>query len=131
MHHLSSTRVLTCFAAVLIAAKALAAEPLSDPTQPYGNHDAPRAPSIRTEKTLQLEAILHGAQRRVAIINGQLVHEGDRIDHNVIELITPTSVRYAANGQQHTLHLSIASLPATQLSIRPVAMTQLVKDGQP
>ena len=107
------------------------AESLVDPTQPYNARSPSRVDGPRAVATLQLEVILHGSQRRLAIINGQLVHEGDRIANNLIEAITPTSVRYSCQGKQHTLSLSSASLPEKQLSIRPANLTQLVKDGQP
>ncbi len=110
---------------------AASAEPLVDPTQPYNARSASRVDGPHAAATLQLEAILHGSQRRLAIINGQLVHEGDRIANNLIESITPTSVRYSCQGQQHTLSLTSASLPEKQLSIRPANLTQLVKDGPP
>lgn len=119
-----------CFCLLNMGAIA-SAESLVDPTQPYNARSTSRTERPRAAATLQLEAILHGSQRRLAIINGQLVHEGDRIANNLIEAITPTSVRYSRQGQQHTLSLSSASVPEKQLNIRPANLTQLVKDGPP
>lgn len=116
---------------LLSIGNAMSTEALLDPTQPYGERSAPRASSTPAPTPLQLEAILHGSQRRLAIVNGQLVHEGDRIANNLIETITPTTLRYSTQGQQHTLSLAGAILPVAQLSIRPATLTQPIKDNQP
>ncbi len=125
--------VLSC---TFVLNNALSAEPLFDPTQPYGQpYGEPTAPHLTNTRAapapLQLEAILHGSQRRLAIVNGQLVHEGDRLAGCLIEAITLTSVRYSTQGRQHTLTLAGAILPVAQLSIRPTTFTQPTKDNQP
>jgi hypothetical protein len=109
----------------------MSAEPLLDPTQPYSERSVTRANSKVAVAPLHLEAILHSDQRRLAIVNGQLVHEGDRVGDNLIENITQTTLRYSNHGQQHTLMLANTTLPEKQLSIRPAALIQLAKDTQP
>ena len=117
---------------LLSMGNARSAEPLVDPTAPYGEPGAPHFNNTRAALApLQLEAILHGSERRLAIVNGRLVHEGDHIANNLIETITPTSVRYSTQGEQRTLSLAGASLPVAQLSIRPATLTQPLKDNQP
>jgi hypothetical protein len=110
---------------------AVSAEPLLDPTQPYSENSIAHANSRPAAAQLKLEAILHSDQRRLAIVNGQLVHEGDRVGDNLIENITQTTLRYSNHGQQHTLMLANTTLPEKQLSIRPAALIQLAKDTQP
>jgi hypothetical protein len=128
----SRGRLASLSMCLLFAGHAMAAEPLVDPTQPYGERAVPRASGARvTPAGLHLEAILHSTQRRVAIINGQLVREGDRLANNLIESITPTTVRYSTQGQQHTLSLAAATLPEAQLSIRPSSLIQIAKDTRP
>jgi hypothetical protein len=117
---------------IFMLSTATSAEPLFDPTQPYGQPGAPQLTHTPAAPApLRLEAILHSSERRLAIVNGQLVHEGDRIANYLIEAITPTTVRYSTQGQQHTLSLTAARLPAAQLNIRPAQLTQLAKDTQP
>jgi len=132
--HRSSTDYFAQLCLCLLSmSTAMAAEPLFDPTAPYGEHSAPRLSTARAAAPppLQLEAILHGSERRLAIVNGQLVHEGDRIANNLIETITLTTVRYSTKGEPHTLSLAATILPDKQLSIRPAALSQLAKDNQP
>lgn len=131
-NYMPSQHLASLLLCLLSVGQALAAQPLVDPTQPYGERAAPRVNGARVAPAaLHLEAILHSTQRRLAIVNGQLVREGDRIADNLIEAITPTTVRYSKQGQQHTLSLSGTSLPETQLSIRPSKLNQLAKDTRP
>ena len=120
---------LLCLSLLCICA--VSAEPLLDPTQPYSERSVAIANNKPAVTPLQLEAILHSEQRRLAIVNGRLVHEGDRVGDNLIDSITQTTVRYSNHGQQHTLTLANTTLPEKQLSIRPAALIQLAKDTQP
>ena len=52
-----------------------ATEPeVRDPTQPLGNVAA--ATTLEADKRYELNSLLVSAQRRVAVINGQALHEG-------------------------------------------------------
>ncbi len=134
MHSSSTYRrhrlVATICLCICASSACLAAQPLLDPTRPYGAGAAPRT-GRAVAGDLQLQAILHGATRRVAIINGQLAHEGDRIAGSVIEAITPAAVRYSRDGRQHTLRLPGADLPERQMRIRRLALATTVKETRP
>lgn len=131
LQHHRSTGFVAHLCVCLLSIDMAAAESLVDPTLPYSGRSVPRTASVRAVTALQLEAILHGSQRRLAIINGQLLREGDRIGNSLIESITPTGVRYSRQGQQYTLSLAGARMPEKQLSIRPTTLTQLAKEEQP
>lgn len=94
-------------AAHLFLASTVDADALKDPTRPPGPTaaDPLRAPAA----ALRLEAILQSANRRIAIVNGKIVHAGDRLDSAFIEEITSDSVRYTRAGREHTIHLREAS----------------------
>jgi MSHA biogenesis protein MshK len=121
--------MLLCIGTSAIAAAAgVPASSLFDPTQPY-NANRPLPSGITTATpSLRLEAILLSTQRRVAIINGQLVREGSRVGTAVIDTITATEVRYSDHGQQHVMQLATASLTDKQLRI---TRSHLQQDAQP
>lgn len=84
------------FCACLISASA-SAEVLSDPMRPY-------TPQIRIEnspggQSYSLSAILYSAQRRVAIVNGQPVSEGQRISGARVVRIAPGQVQLEVDGE--------------------------------
>jgi hypothetical protein len=103
MRHLTLLTV-TSLAALLCSDLAYA-DTLSDPTRPPQAHSASEP---ETRSATRLEAILQNGDRRVAIISGHVVREGDRIGDAVVEAILPQGVRLARGGRSELL-----ALPAT------------------
>jgi len=87
---------------------------LSDPTRPtdpslyFGNNDN------GSEGEWSLQSILYASDRRVAVINGTRVREGDRIGSARVVHIQDSQVVLNAGGRKLTLHL----LPTT-MKVRP------------
>lgn len=78
-------------------------EVLRDPTRPLGSFD-------KRETPLQLHSVLIGATRKVAIINGKSLHEGDAIPGYggfVVEKINAKRVLISENGTLRSLLLSL------------------------
>jgi MSHA biogenesis protein MshK len=92
-----------------LTAKAAYAERLADPTRPA----TARASTSGAERaeTLKLEAIMSSADGTVAIVNGKVVHVGDRIGSARIEAIGTDTVRYMLEGRNHTARLQSRSIP--------------------
>ena len=82
---------------------------LRDPTRPPGLHTAVKV----TADTFHLEAVVISDDTRWAIVNGTVVHRGDRIANAVIDDISGYSVRYSRNGRSE-----VASLPHSTLLVR-------------
>jgi len=107
--------------ALIAAAQSIAAD-LRDPMRP------PTAPATAMSRTsspasLQLQAVIGSGQSRVAIVNGKVVHVGDKVDGVTIDEISATAVRYTRGGKQLT-----ASLPNTKLDVRA---NNTLQAGQP
>lgn len=105
MKHLSSPYL----ALLLLASTAQAAanERLLDPTRPT-HAKAPAAP--RSTSAMRLEAVLMSSDRRIAIVNGQVLRAGDRIGDVLIEEVFADSVRYTRAGQSQLLRLQERAL---------------------
>jgi hypothetical protein len=102
--------------ALLCAACAVArtsAEPLDDPTRPSTARSAVRSRPPQ-EHELRLEGIYCRAETRFAIVDGRIVHEGERIANAKIEEITADAVRYSRDGHDHTAHLARTTLQVRQ-----------------
>lgn len=69
----------------------VAAAELSDPTRPPGNLSAPggQAPSPKPQQKLQLQATVQRPQGNVAVINGQVVAPGERIQGLQVLKVAP------------------------------------------
>lgn len=52
-----------------------------------------------------LSALFIGATRRAAIVNGRLVHEGDRLGDYTIVALLDDGIRYQSRGELHEQHL--------------------------
>lgn len=76
-----------------------------DPTQPPVGRVAGDAPA-EAASSLRLQAILRGAGRASAVINGQSLTVGDRLGDAQILAVRPHSVVIDRQGQQQELHLS-------------------------
>jgi MSHA biogenesis protein MshK len=97
------------------------AEPLDDPTRPSGVRSVVQLqPPERRE--LRVEGIFRGDERRVAIVNGMVVHEGDRIANATIQEITADAVRYSRDGHDHTARLARTTLQVRQPSVLQVKL---------
>lgn len=84
---------------VFITALAPGLQALTDPTQPSYYRDASK------KQSLHLESILFGENRRVAVINGKALTEGDRIGSAKIISITKDNVKLKRSGELFTLQL--------------------------
>ncbi len=78
------------------------AELLRDPTRPYS-----AGPVVRSARvtTFRVTAILMSEKRRVAIVNGQRVSEGDRVDGATVVKILADSLRLNLDGKELTTRL--------------------------
>lgn len=86
------------------------ADGLRDPMRPAGSAP-PAAPRMLTVKTLRLEGVI-GGDRRVAIINGQLVGAGDSVAGVRIVEVLVNGVRFERAGKITTLTLPVPSADA-------------------
>ena len=79
------------------------AELLRDPTRPY----SARAVVVMPAKAaaFSVTAILVSQKRRVAIVNGQRVSEGDRVDGATVVKILADSLRLNLDGKELTTRL--------------------------
>ena len=82
------------------------AELLRDPTRPYSARSFVRA----TAPTFKVMAILVSQQRRVAIVNGQRVTEGDQVDGATVVEILRQELRLDFRGKEITARLLPAGL---------------------
>lgn len=87
--------VLGC---VLCAAAAAEELPLRDPTRPYDRAAAP--PAVPGAPRYVLTGVLVSDRRRVAVINGGLFAEGDRVDGARVERIEPHRVHLSRDGNE-------------------------------
>jgi hypothetical protein len=78
------------------------AQSLSDPTAPV-TRGGPAGQ--RAQRHWQLQSTLVGAERRVAVINGAVVTEGDTVDGAFVHTIDYTTVLLEANGRPLRLRL--------------------------
>lgn len=103
---------------LLVFFNAFAAAPFSDPTQPPAAVQQTRrsrsaAPALRP---LELQAILHAAGRRVAIINGKRVHEDDVVASATVVEIEKNHVSLIRDGKRIELSLTHKRIKKTQSS---------------
>jgi len=84
------------------------AEPDRDPTRPY-SAQAIASPGSRTT-AFNVSAIFVSKARRVAIVNGQRVTEGDSINGAVVVEINKEALRLNLNGKELTTRLLPAGL---------------------
>ena len=89
------------------------ARPLEDPPQPSSVHGAAQLQPQKVRE-LRLEGIVRRGERRVAIIDGRIVHEGEHIANATIEKITADAVRYSRDGHDHTAQLVRTTLHVRQ-----------------
>ena len=83
---------------------------LKDPTQPTDPEDYFGKAESRSGSSWSLQSILSCPQRRIAIINGTRVKEGDRIGSARVVRIRDSHVLLNSGGRTLTLHLFPASI---------------------
>ena len=97
--------------------RAVAAAPaLEDPTRPS---DARGARAVPGWPQLQLQGIVCRGTSRVAIVDGRLVHSGDRLGDALIGDIDPDAVHYLRGGHELIAYLTRSSLQVRRLTAQP------------
>lgn len=95
-------------ALLLSIATARASEPLPDPTAPPAEARAIAAPAEqKASGELELRAIFHAEDRRIAVINGRRVGVSDQIDGARVLAIEADRVRLERAGE--TIELELVS----------------------
>ena len=101
--------MLTVTTALLLGVVTTAnAEPDRDPTRPY-SQESIASPGSRST-AFNVSAILVSETRRVAIVNGRRVIEGDSINGAVVVEINKDALRLNLNGKELTMRLLPAGL---------------------
>jgi MSHA biogenesis protein MshK len=99
---------------VSIIAPAQSADTLRDPTRPY----TPPAQSGIAQKQFVVNAIFVSEDRRIAIINGKLVTQGDAVDGAEVIEILNDSVRLDNHGKSISSWLAGSGLRNKQQAER-------------
>ncbi len=87
------------------------ADRLADPTRPpQGQRNHP----TEARSPVRVEAILHSDDRRIAIVNGKIVHAGDHVSGVRIEEILVDGVRYVRDGRSQVVRLRPAAMTVRQ-----------------
>lgn len=98
---------LKAMIAMMLLIVPVSLQALEDPTRPPG---ASLLTSAEADATgMQLTSILVSAGRRLAIINGQTVRQGQQVGNARVVKIEPTAVIVVQNGERKRLAL----LPST------------------
>jgi hypothetical protein len=95
--------ILLATAAIAAFAPAAGAQALSDPTRPPPEFMGPGA--IVADTTGSLQSILISAERKAAVINGQLVPLGGMYGQQQLVAITPTEVTLRSEQSVEVLKL--------------------------
>lgn len=83
-------------AGMLLASAAEPAEPMRDPTRPTSVQES--AP-VKRDRTLTVSAVFVSGDRRLAIVNGQRVREGDAINDAIVREIETDKVSFLRNNK--------------------------------
>lgn len=81
-------------AGMLLAPAAESAEPMRDPTRPTRVQEP--AP-VQRDRALTVSAVFVSGDRRIAIVNGQRVREGDAINDVIVSKIEADKVSFLRN----------------------------------
>lgn len=84
------------------AAYGLQTPALQDPTRPPG--PAAQATSVAPARALELSSVLLGSQRRIAVIDGVALQEGDSHDGIRVRRIHQDRVEVTDRGQARVLY---------------------------
>lgn len=95
------------FALLLVVFATAHAEEIDDPLQPPElEAKSSQSKQAKGPVPLYVNSILIGSDRRVAVINGRLFREGDRISGYVIEKIHTNKVELSHEGKTRLLSLN-------------------------
>jgi hypothetical protein len=114
--NLIPTLLLIAATAAAAAQAGAAAPALEDPTRPSDGHGARAVPGW---PQLQLQGIVCHGDSRSAIIDGRLVHSGDRLGDALIGEIRPDAVHYQRGGHELIAYLIKSTLQVRRLSAPP------------
>jgi sRNA-binding protein len=103
----------------VMAASAMQAGSLADPTQPYGAKRARGAPVIAA---VTVSAVVSSTTRRVAIVNGVVVQAGGRVGDATIVEVLADGVRYQRQGKEYVSRIA-------PLAAKVRASTSRIKAG--
>lgn len=95
--------ILLAILATVGAGSAVGGERLPDPTRPPGLGAPSR--TIAKVPTYTVSSVVIGAQRRLAVVNGETVAEGDRVDGARVLAVLAAGVRLERNGREFTVDL--------------------------
>lgn len=95
---------------------------LRDPMRPPQRNAAPMASAPATPV---VSALFIGPQRRAAIVNGRLVHEGDTVGGFTVVALLVDGIRYQSHGEVH-----VQRLLASELQVKkPAASVARLANG--
>jgi hypothetical protein len=120
--HAPAVAWILAITGMAIAGTQASAADLRDPMRPA---NAPAAVMSRPGALapLQLQAVMTTGASRIAIVNGKVVHVGDKVSGALITEISSDSIRYTRGGKA-----LVASLPTTRISVRA---NNTLQAGQP
>jgi hypothetical protein len=113
MRHSAALRIFIAASASLVA-NAVLADQLFDPMRPASSVDASVAATAAGQ--IRVEAIVNDGDRKIAIVNGHVVREGDRVGDATVESISSGAVRFNRGG-----HSELIALPTSKLEVRRTA----------
>lgn len=96
-----------------LAAPVATAADLPDPTRPSWAQPAPQGNATPRQTVFRLESVLISAERRVAVINGTVVQEGELVDGAAVLRIEPGIVTLRRAGRKLVLTLLPDSVKQT------------------
>lgn len=107
---MSKTLALACLGLLAAIAARAADSPLHDPTQPFraGAGGESAAPAAGPQPRFKLTAVLVSPTRRVAIVNGKALQEGQRIAGAEVVKIDGRSVQLREGNREFVVELGDA-----------------------
>ncbi len=118
-----SCRALSLCAGLLVAGLVQAADPvivdgvtLQDPTRPADWHAARAEPTKVQKPAVTLDSIIYSQKRRLAVLNGQSMAEGQQ--RNGIKVIKIESRRVLLEWQGERWYASVTPASGGSISIR-------------
>jgi hypothetical protein len=96
--------IALCLMATLSSAQA---DSLLDPMRP----PSVQAKTRTDTSALKVTAILRSGERRIAIVDGKAIGEGDCIGNATIDSIDADEVHYTRAGRHETARLASAAMP--------------------
>lgn len=99
--------------ATLLAAEEDGSATVHDPMQPSwlrGTSEARRQAARPVRQRYAVDTIVVSPERRIAVINGQSVKVGDRVDGAKVMRIDPDAVTLDRNGSRITVSLAVSDI---------------------